>query len=199
MVRGVGLVLTAMILGGCNAHQIVDRSDFIAEGTRVYTGEPRERVIEAARNVLRHSDPSDFEFRDTLTGFTGLRKYFIYAVLAAAEGREKWEFQTEAEGKSVRAAISVSEAGVSGNGYTATPYEGRMASVPLYRLFWDRVDYVLGRRSDWVTCDQAEAGLRGQDSSSAALGGLCGPTSGGRSAPPPPQLPPPLTAKRASS
>lgn len=146
--------------------------------------------------VLRDSDPSDFEFRDTLTGFTGLRKYFIYAVIAAANGREKWEFQTEADGKSVRAAVSVSEAGVSSGGYSASTYEGRMASVPLYRLFWDRVDYVLGRRPDWVTCAQAEAALQGSGGGAMALGGLCGPTSDGRNAPPSQRLPPPARSSR---
>ena len=184
-----GACLAALILGGCNSHQIVDRSDFIAEGTRNYSNEPRERIIEAARIVLRHSDPTDFEFRDTLTGFTGLRRYFIYAVIAASNGREKWEFQTEADGKAVRAAVSVSEAGVSTGGYSTQPYEGRMASVPLYRLFWDRVDYMLGRRPDWVSCEQAEAVLKASNTGTLALGGLCGPTSDGRNAPPPEPLP----------
>lgn len=188
--KKVGAVaVLAACLGACVAHQIRDRDDFLAEGVRTYPGESRERVLQAARTVLQISDPDDFEFRDTLTGFTGLRRYVIYAVIAASQGREKWEMQTESDGKGLRAAISVSEAGVSTGGYSTTPYEGRMASVPLYRLFWDRVDYMLGRRPDWVSCDQAEAALAASNTGSAALGGLCGPTSNGRNAPPPQPLP----------
>ena len=180
----------ALSLGGCMGHQIVDRSDYLAEGTRTFSGETRERVVTAARVVLQTSDPSDFEFRDSLTGFTGLRRYIIYAVIAASVGREKWELQTEEVPKGVRAAISVSEAGQSTGGYSVTPYEGQMASVALYRLFWDRVDYMLGRRPDWVSCDQAEAAVKASGAGSIALGGLCGPTSGGRNAPAPMPLGP---------
>jgi hypothetical protein len=187
------LVLTAAMLCGCAApHQIRDRSDFLAEAQREYPGETRERLITAAETVLKISDPADFEFRHTLAGFTGLRRYFIYAVLAAAEGREKWEFTTEQLPNGVmRAAITVSEAGTTVGGNSSTPYEGQMASIPLYRLFWARVEYVLGRRSDWITCDEAAKPLQASNTNAAtALGGLCGGTSNGRDAPAPDQLPP---------
>jgi hypothetical protein len=66
-----------------------------------------------------------------------------------------------------------------------------MASVPLYRLFWSRVEYMLARRPDWVTCEQAGAELATTNTNATtALGGLCGPTSDGRNAPPPEPLPP---------
>jgi len=176
---------------GCAApHQIVDRSDFLAEGTRTYKGIPRERVIEAARFVLQYSDPTDFEFRDSLTGFTGLRRYMVYAVLTTAQGREKWEFTTEASGKDVRASVAISEAGHATGSFGSTiPYDGKMASIPLYRLFWDRVDYMLGKRPDWVTCGQATAQLSATNTNTVeALSGLCGPTSDGRDRPAPPPL-----------
>lgn len=184
-------LLGALALTSCAApHQIRDRSDFLAEATRTYQNEDRERVIQAAEAVLRTSDPKDFEFRYNAAGFVGLRRYFIYAVLASAQGREKWEFTTEPAGPSaVRASVSISEAGTASGGYSATPYENAMASVPLYRLFWSRVDYMLGKRPDWVTCDQAgEAETETNTNVAAALGGLCGPTSDGRDAPAPAPL-----------
>jgi hypothetical protein len=90
----------------------------------------------------------------------------------------------------VRASISVSEAGVASGGYSVQRYERQMASIPLYRLFWNRVDYMLGRRADWVTCGEAAAELEKTNTNTAeALGGLCGPTSDGRDAPPPQPFP----------
>ena len=103
------------------------------------------------------SDPSDFDFRDNLTGFTGLRRYFIYAVVAAANGREKWEFTTEPDGPNIRASVAVSEAGTAAGGSSATPYDNKLASVPLYRLFWNRVDSMLGKRPDWVSPQSCKA------------------------------------------
>jgi hypothetical protein len=84
----------ACLLAGCASapQQVRDRDDYLAEASRVFPGETRERVLKAAETVLKISDPTDFEFRYTLTGFVGLRRYFIYAVLAAAQGREKWDF-----------------------------------------------------------------------------------------------------------
>jgi hypothetical protein len=190
--RGAAALAAVLALAGCaQPHVIRDRSDFLAEATRTYQGETRERVIQAAQTVLRISDPTDFEFRNTLNGFTGLRRYFVYAVLAAASGREKWEFLAEPTPDGVRASVSISEAGETSGGYSRTPYENAMLSIPLVRLFWVRVDYVLGRAPEWKTCDEAATELEQTKTNIAeALGGLCGTTSEGRDAPPPPRLPP---------
>lgn len=186
---GRAAVVSALfLLSGCGGapHRIVDRDDFLAEATRHYRGESRERVIRAAEIVIKMSDPEDVEMRYTAAGFVALRKYFIYAVFASASGREKWEFTVEdAPGEKV-ASLSISEAGTSTDGHSVTPYESAMNNFPLYRLFWKRVDYILGRRPDWVSCDQEEQAVRAQGQNPVvALGGLCGPTSSGRNAPPP--------------
>ena len=190
--RLFGTAACVAVATACAApHAVIDRSDFLAEGTRTYNGQPRERIIEAAQFVLKYSDPQDFEFRDNLTGFVGLRRFVVYAVVAAAVGREKWEFTTEPHGAGVRASVNVSEAGQVSGSYSSAPFEGRMASVALYRLFWNRVDYMLGRRPDWVSCEHAVAALQATNTNStAALGGLCGPTSDGRTFPPPAPLEP---------
>ena len=91
----------------------------------------------------------------------------------------------------IKASVSVSEAGVATGGSSARPYEGALASVPLYRLFWSRVEYMLGRRAEWVTCDEAAKELEATKTNiGAALAGLCGVTSEGRDAPAPDRLPP---------
>lgn len=194
MKRAAVALGVALTCASCAApHQIMDREDFLAEAIRHYPGETRERVIKSAETVLRISDPTDWDFRYTLNGFVGLRRYVIYAVIAASRGQEKWEFLADedvAKTNSIRASISISEAGVASGGYSSTPYEGKMASIPLYRLFWDRVDYMLRKRSDWMTCDQAIAKLENTRPSPGALSGLCGSTSDGRDAQAPEPLPP---------
>jgi hypothetical protein len=183
----------ALALAGCGApaHQVRDRDDYLAEATRVFPGESRERILKAAEAVLRQSDPPDFEFRYTLTGFTGLRRYMIYAVITTAVGREKWEFLTEPDPAGVRASVSISEEGTTSGSYgSQNRYEGAMASVPLYRLFWNRVDFMLSRRPDWISCAEATAELEASQTNALALGGLCGPTSDGRNSPAPEPFPP---------
>jgi len=182
----------ALLLAACaQPHKIEDRQDYVAEATRNFPGETRERVIAAAQTVLKQSDAPDFDFRFTLDGFVGLRRYFVYAVLASQQGQEKWQFVTRENPGSIEASVSISEAGTVSGGYSVTPFERAMNSIPLYRLFWSRVEYVLGRRSDWVTCEEAAKPLEDTNTSVAeALGGLCGSTSKGRDAPPPQQMAP---------
>jgi hypothetical protein len=192
-------LLALVALAGCGGapHRIVDRDDFLAEATRHYRNETRERVIRAAETVIRMSDPEDVEMRYTAAGFVALRKYFIYAVLASASGREKWELTVEDGRGDEVASLTISEAGTTTDGYSSTPYENAMNNFPLYRLFWKRVDYILGKRPDWVGCDQEEAALRAQGQNPiVALGGLCGPTSSGRNAPPPEPFAPALARGR---
>jgi hypothetical protein len=123
-----------------------------------------------------------------------------------AAGREKWDFMTEPDPAGIRASVSISEEGTAASGYQRERYENAMASVPLYRLFWSRVEFMLSRRPDWVTCDQAAAALQTSNTNTLALGGLCGPTSDGRNAPAPEPLPalaaplrPPAAGRRPSS
>lgn len=171
--------------------QIEDRSAFMAEGARDYTGESPERVIQAAQAVLKLSDPKDFYFTNNLNGFTGLRRYSYYAVFAAVSGTEKWEFQTQPmTPPGVRASVGISDASASSGRYGTSIADRPMASIPLYRLFWDRVDYMLGRRPDWVSCEIANAQVeRNGQNGVEALSGLCGLTSDGRNAPAPEPFP----------
>lgn len=183
-------VVALSICGCATPHQIMDRDDYLAEAAREYPEADREQLIRAAEAVLIHSDPKDWEFRYTPTGFTGIRRYMVYAVLAMSQGQEKWQFATEPGSPgNVRAYLSVEESGVSTGGYVSTPYDNKMASIALYRLFWARVDYMLGRRSDWWSCGDAAAHLRKtRTNEAAALSGLCGATSEGANAPPPKPL-----------
>jgi hypothetical protein len=200
MFRVFAAVTIATGLAGCTSApvQIADRNDYLAEATRIYPKEQKERVIRAAEAIIKISDPNDVEVRYVNDGFTAIRRYFIYAVLAASSGQEKWEFHVDERAAAIEASLSISESGTVAGGSSFNHFDSAMSSVPLYRLFWKRMDYMLGRRPDWVTCEQeaAELGRTGTNTV-AALGGLCGPTSDGRDSVPAP-LPavPVLAAER---
>jgi hypothetical protein len=193
MARAVRIAALAVSVCACTPPpQITDRSDFLAEATRTYQGETTERVILAAQRVLEQSDPKGFEFRNTLNGFSGLRRYFVYAVIASQSGREGWDFTADREPNGgIRAGLTIADVGASQSGYNHSAYNVQMASIPMYRLFWSRVDYVLGRSDNWTTCDDAEVQFHDTKISPlVALGGLCGPTSHGRDGEAPERLAP---------
>lgn len=185
--RAALLIFLAVVLVGCaGTPKVVSREDFLAEASRKYPDIKKETVIKAAEIVLRQSDPKDWSFRHKPDGFTGVRRYVVYAVLSAASGHERWQFDVKTDNGTTTAFLNISE---TVTGSSGVPLEGEMNNVALYRLFWNRMDYVLGRRQRWVHC-QAAVKQAKADGHSIDLGGLCGETSQGRYAKPPERLMP---------
>lgn len=184
--RGISACAAAvacLFIASCAAPpRMADRTDFLAEATRVYAGETRERVIRAAEAVLKITDPGDWEFRHQANGFTGYRSYFVYLVIAAERGQDKWDFQALDRAGGVEASVSVSKVGVGGAGYTVAAFNETVPWLPLYRLFWKRMDYMLGKRADWAGCDAEIAAVVAAGASGARHGlyELCGPTLQGK-------------------
>ena len=189
--RILTIAIGALALAGCGHApvQINDRQDYLAEATRMYPGEQKERVIQAAETILKSSDPGKLDMRYTGKGFVGLRQYAYYAILVAGNGQEKWEFEVEERTGAQFASLSVSDAGIVAAGSSVSRYESSLKAIPLYRLFWKRMDYMLGRRADWVACaDEAQELEKSGVNPLGALSGLCGGTSAGRNDAPPPPL-----------
>ena len=128
--------------------------------------------------------PGSFEFSHGLNGFSARRPYFIYGGLASAFGREQWDIKTEQTPAGIRASASVFDAGDVHGGLAIGRYNDVAISPAVYRLFWSRVEFVLGRRPDWVTCRDAGQWLAGVNPVTG-LYGLCGSET-----PPPPQMAP---------
>ncbi|KAA2241212.1 hypothetical protein [Salinarimonas soli] len=186
----VGSALAMVVaLGGCvGAPKVESHGQWLAEATRTYAGETAPRVIAAAEAVLRHADPGDVTFDYRLGGFRAERKFLVYAVLAAAEGEDRWTFNASQSGRAVRASVFLTErARVHGTG-GARQVNANRQQVGTFRLFYARIDYLLGLRPDWVTCREAPGKL-GLPPDAAGTQGLCGLTLQGRDAPPPSLIP----------
>ena len=71
-----GVFAVGVVLSGCGAapHVIADRQDYLAEATRQYPGEGKERVLAAAEAIIKTSDPNNVDMRYTGNGFTALRR-----------------------------------------------------------------------------------------------------------------------------
>ncbi|MDO9413882.1 MAG: hypothetical protein Q7T81_15040 [Pseudolabrys sp.] len=174
------LLAGALTLSACTGMDttVNDRNEYLAVQTRLYKGEGRERLLQAAEAVVRASGNYEFEFG--LNGFSARKSYFVYGIVANASGREKWDFNTEANPGGLLATATVSDAGDIHGGLTVSRYEKIGVAAPVYELFWARVDYVLGRRADWLSCAQAQA----EKGAGGSLYGLCGGLSGSEAIPP---------------
>ena len=154
-------------LSGCatSKHQELTREEWLATTTRTYEGIDREKIIKAAERLFRLADGDDFRIAHYEEGLYATRNWSVYVVLAATFGTDYWKLSVTPDKKNVRASIqintqsqAVSPMMVSNGAWAATsmPMSGSpVMGTAIYDVFWSRMDYLLGFRQDWMTCQIA--------------------------------------------
>jgi hypothetical protein len=186
------LCLTVLILltAACaRPERAANHADWLKEATRVWSGETKARVIAAAEAVVKHSDPGDITVEYSKSGFSARRKFFIFAVLATAEGEDRWTFSASENSEGASASVRIVQRGTARSGNFSERFRDNQALVGSLRLFYARVDYMLGKRAEWVTCSGAVAQLS-LPAEAPGLQSMCSITHQGADAPPPQKLAP---------
>jgi hypothetical protein len=187
----------ACLLAACaRPERTTNHADWLREATRVWPGESKARVIAAAEAVVKHSDPRDIKVEYSKQGFVARRKFFIYAVLAAVDGEDRWTFHASENSEGASASVRVIQRGTAQSGRFGERFRENEVTVGSFRLFYARVDYMLGRRPDWITCSEAPAKL-GLPAEAPGLQALCSLTHQGADAAAPTKLPPKTAVKAA--
>jgi len=177
--------LLALLAAACaRPERVGSHADWVREATRVWPGETKARVIAAAEAVVKHADPRDTQLEYSRQGFVARRKFFIYAVIATAQGEDRWTFQAAENEEGASASVRIIERGTATAGRTSAGFRENLVQVGSLRLFWARIDHLLGRRPDWIACSQAVEKLA-LPASAPGLEGLCSITHQGADAPPP--------------
>jgi hypothetical protein len=200
MMRCLLIFLTIITLTGCASPAIVEsHAEWLHETTRTYPGETSARVIAAAERVLKASDPLDVKFDYGTGGFRVTRPFLIYAVVASEEGQDSWSFRASENEMEASASVSFRQAvtdrfivpiaSPSNShlrfGVATASSSGQKHVIGSYRLFFARMDYLLGKRKDWILCADAPALLK-LDPEAPGTDGLCGITFQGDETKPPP-------------
>lgn len=160
---GLALVMAA----GCATLPELTREEYLALVNRTYEGVASEEALAAAEQLFRLADPKQVQFQHFEDGFRVYRRWLVYMVFAAGFGTDIWDVRTTPteEGTRLTVHLSVNRSSVvpvpvAGDTVaSALPGGGGMPlnSTAIYDLFWGRMDYLLGRRDEWMTCDEAEA------------------------------------------
>jgi hypothetical protein len=186
--------LPVVLLAACTpASRVTNHAEWLNEATRVWPGETRARVIAAAEAVVKHADPRDTTVEYNRHGFSARRRFFIYAVIATASGTETWTFSSAENTEGASATVRIIQRGTAHAGSSSERFRENQVYLGSLRLFYARIDYLLGRRADWITCAEAQAKLA-LPTSSPGLQSLCSLTHQGRDAPPPAKVAPKPTA-----
>lgn len=167
------MILGALLcaLAGCGSTGTyapqLSRDEQLRMMSREYSGKTPEEVMTAAEKLFRLSDPEDYVFAyPDERSMVATRGYVMFMVIAAVSGHDIWSLSVEPmeAGAKLRVQAATASTGTSAMpvGGIAVPYNiaGSSGGVPmlepaLYGLFWARMDYLLGLRSDWIGCDQA--------------------------------------------
>ncbi|WP_158673476.1 hypothetical protein [Bosea sp. FBZP-16] len=166
----IGVAVLTALLSGCASPQLETRDQWLAESQRTYADRDPEQVIRAAEAVLTSADPGDVTFAHTNEGFTATRVWSVYMVLAAVAGTDTFEFKATPSPQGTHTSLRVHQKARGSDGNAA---EGAVSMTATYRLFYNWLDYALGKGDEWITCDQAEAKLK--IANAGLANGLCAP------------------------
>ncbi len=174
--RIITLAVALAILAGCaTPPPELSRQEYLALVNRTYEGATAEEVLAAAEKLFRLADPRQVQFQHFDNGFRMYRRWGVYMVLAAARGTDIWDVRAVPTNGGVRvtthltrteSAITAAPVGTSGGDTSVTavttPAAGGVPvnSTAIYDLFWGRMDYLLGRRAEWMTCQEANARMK---------------------------------------
>jgi hypothetical protein len=170
MLRYVRVAIAASLLLGCASPRLETRDQWLAESQRLYADRDPEQVIRAAEAILQAAAPGNVTFAHNLDGFTATRSWFVTVIIASVAGRDTFDFKAVREAGGTRATLRVDRRSRDSEGGGS---DGSISFVASYRHFFASLDYALGKRQDWVTCQQASEkfGIENANVGSA----LCGP------------------------
>ena len=145
-----------------------ERSEQIAATTRTYYNIKSDEVLIAADRLFRLADGSDFDIVHTENSVIANRKWLVYLVFAAAFGTDHWIVLAEQDGANVKVAVRVNTTNTpiapmattgGSQTWTAVTLPGVESSIKgraLYEIFFQRLDYLLGKSIEWWDCPKAE-------------------------------------------
>lgn len=136
----------------------------IAATTRIYENVKAEDVLIAVDKIFHLCDGSDFNLSHTKSAVTGSRQWMIYLVLNLVMGVDNWIVTADQIGDNVKVKVLVNSSATS----MLVPLMGDAmpdinSTIPgnaLYAVFFNRLDYLLGKSTEWWDCETAEKKIK---------------------------------------
>jgi hypothetical protein len=186
----LAILLSPILLAACaRPERVTSHAEWMREATRIWPGESKARVIAAAEAVVKHSDPRDIRVEYSRQGFVARRRFFYYAVIATVDGEDRWTFHASENAQGASASVRLVQRGTATAGRVGERFRENQVYLGTLRLFYARIDHLLGRREDWILCRDAVAKLS-LPPEAPGLQGLCSLTHQGADGPPPARIAP---------
>ena len=167
----VGTLILLISLGGCATSSKTSKDEMMAAQTRTYEGVSSQQVIQASEQLLKLVDASRFRFDREKNKLTATRSGQLFTNLGATDVTAVWLVNTQEKEK---ATVVTIEAGWK----KSIPSSGKreMLKKPegtaVYNLFYNRLDTLLGKSNEWITCNGMKQAIK-QGEASGDIRMLC--------------------------
>lgn len=168
-VKNVLISVCCITLVGCATPRPYTIGQWRDAQDRTYNKITKAKFERAVEAVFEASRPGRYQARPDRNGVRFSRSWNHYFVLTTANGSEEWSIYENVVGDGVEVEVNFS--GLAG-GFLSPTVQIQVPKPEFYDLLWDRVDYVLGLRDYWVTCDEYEKKIG--YSSGDVFYGFCG-------------------------
>lgn len=162
---GIFLFVAVAYLTGCGTVKTMNRAEWRAETTRIFPNNSPDAVLAASEEVFKLSDGGDFSFAYTDDELIATRRWMFYTGLANFDGTDTWRVKaTRGPNGATKATVIVYRSSSDQTmvlttptpSYATTGTGGLPVSTPWdYRLFWLRMEFLLGNSSEWLDCKAA--------------------------------------------
>jgi len=168
----VGALIMVIGLGGCATKPKISEEEMKAATTRTYEGVSSEQVMQAAEKLLKLVDEARFKFNRDDKQLTATRSGELFTNIGKANVTAVWLVKTQEKDKSTVVTI---EAGWKRQSLS-TGVTSRNIKKPegtaVYSLFFNRLDTLLGKSNEWITCDGMNQAIQ-QGEASGDIRMLC--------------------------
>jgi hypothetical protein len=167
----VGALIMVIGLGGCATKPTVSEEEMKAAMTRTYEDVSSEQVMQAAEKLLKLVDESRFKFSRSHNQLKATRSGQLFTNIGKADVTAVWLVKTQEKGNSTVVTI---EGGWKRQAMSKGKREKvkRPEGTAVYALFFNRLDTLLGKSNEWMTCNGMKKAIE-QGEASGDIRMLC--------------------------
>ncbi|MDX1410849.1 MAG: hypothetical protein R3351_01710 [Nitrospirales bacterium] len=156
----VGALIVGIGLGGCATKPKISEEEMKAAMTRTYQGVSSGQVMKASEKLLKMVDEKRFQFKQSGNQLTATRSGELFTNIGKATVTAVWIVNAQEMDNSTVVTL---EAGWKRQSLSSG-VTGRNVKKPqgtaVYTLFFNRLDNLLGKSNEWMTCEGMEKAIK---------------------------------------
>ena len=146
------IILIILVFAGCSQKQDIDASKNIIVAKKNYPNISKNAVFDAAKVLFTISNENNKDKSFVIDSYRNKLEVskiiFEYNVISGDIILDKWQLELYEREKETRAnLIMIRRDGLNEN-------EIKSIDKNIVKLFWDRLDYLLGLKKDWQECNK---------------------------------------------